>query len=36
MSGSPGARPDLHEHWESIYCKREPNDVSWFEPTPET
>jgi hypothetical protein len=27
---------DLREHWESLYSKRAPGDVSWFEPTPET
>jgi len=27
---------DLREHWESLYSKRAPDDVSWFEPTPET
>jgi hypothetical protein len=31
-----GGRMDLHEHWESIYRKRSPSEVSWFEPIPET
>ena len=36
MSGSPGGKMNLREHWESIYGKRALDDVSWFEPTPET
>jgi len=36
MSEPSGGRENLREHWESIYAKRAPDDVSWFEPTPET
>jgi hypothetical protein len=36
MSRSPGGKTDLREHWESIYTRRPPDEVSWFEPTPET
>ncbi len=36
MSGSTDGRKDLREHWESIYAKRPSDEVSWFEPTPET
>jgi hypothetical protein len=36
MSASPDGPTDLRQHWESIYRKRALDDVSWFEPTPET
>jgi len=36
MSESSGGRPSLREHWESIYAKRPPDEVSWFESSPGT
>jgi hypothetical protein len=36
MGGSTARPKDLREHWESIYSKRAPDEVSWFEPTPGT
>ena len=29
-------RPNLRDHWESIYARRSPDEVSWFEPSPGT
>ena len=36
MGGQSDGRPNLREHWESIYAERPSDEVSWFEPTPET
>jgi hypothetical protein len=36
MGGHSDGRPNLREHWESIYAKRPSDEVSWFEPAPET
>ncbi|HYQ56254.1 MAG TPA: class I SAM-dependent methyltransferase [Draconibacterium sp.] len=27
---------DRKKHWENLYQTKEPNDVSWYQPTPET
>ena len=36
MSEPSDERPNLREHWESLYAKRPPDEVSWFEPSPGT
>jgi hypothetical protein len=36
MSESTGGAKDPRRHWEALYAKRAPDEVSWFEPSPET